>query len=293
MLAERADATAEVTITTPSEELADAIQKQVAITRSSSKVPVSIKLDPDQSALPTVACRFPNCDTIVGGVQWGWTSQSAFSCQQAWYVGSPGTPNPLMLTAGHCTIGHDWQSAQVWNPDGSAATIGHQIPFYYFDGGGDGGLLEVTSGRPIQGGYVSWANNGYSALTSYFPDPAMIGYIACVHSGRNIGYNQGGGCGYINSHSVEANYGATANSPAMVVSGLIGVDNSIGMCTKQGDSGSAIAWANSAAAIGIASGASGDGVNAWDPYNTYCPSQTYVEPVGRALSRLGVVIYGG
>lgn len=256
--------------------------ERVAAEQAQTAVPIelvdisSLNLDPQ----PTLVCARPNCDRGVGGIEFTIDGPTPW-CTFGFYVGSSGTPYPLALTAGHCTIGRDWQSFFVRNPDGSLAGFGNQIPFLYYDGGGDAGLVENRSGRPMSGGYMNWPTNGYSQLEAYFSPEAMIGYILCRHGGRQIGLYQGDRCGYVTRHN------ATAAYPDVTVTGLIAVDS--GVCAKSGDSGSPVTWANDEVAAGIISGVSDNA----DPNDPTCAPETYVEPIHRALQRLGIVIYGG
>ncbi len=78
--------------------------------------------------------------------------------------------------------------------------------------------------------------------------------------------------------------------PTATVYGMIGVDS--GICSKGGDSGSPITWANDEVAVGIMSGSSNENDTA-NPDNPGCSSMAYVEPINRAISTLNITLYGG
>lgn len=183
----------------------------------------------------------------------------------------------MLLTAGHCNVGFDWQGVWVWEPGGGAVNFGGQIPYYYY-GGGDAGLLENISSRGTLGGYMNWSTNGYSQLTGYYSSgSAPVGSVVCKHSGRTIGNGPGDACAAISNVNLSVAYGG------ITLHGMIRAHS--GICSKGGDSGSPIALAASETAVGVMSG--GENTAAWDP----CGGG-FIEPISRALSAWNLSIYG-
>lgn len=263
----------------------DEVRRRVADAGLPEGVPIDVAEDRRLDPRPTLSCTWPNCDNVVGGVPYGFASGD-FACTHGFYVGSSGTPRPLMLTAGHCTIGRDWQPLWLWNPGWVPQQIGNQIPYLYFDSRGDAGLMEITNGRAASPGYFNWSTGGYSGLEAYFTASLPPGYAVCKHTGRWYGFSVQDQCGYTVAHSGTLTY----QPGDVTVTGMTAVDS--GICSKRGDSGSPVTWANDEVAVGIMSGSSNDN-GAGDANVADCSTFSYVEPIHRALSQLGIVLYGG
>jgi hypothetical protein len=261
-----------------------------ATAKMPSPPPIHVRAAPPATfrTQPTIACAFPFCDTIVGGVEWQMDNgnNTIQLCSSGFYVGSVGDPLPLVLTAGHCTFSHANYAAWYTCNNGTAggtfcngSAVGQQIPYGYF-GTGDAGLLEDTSQRAIYPGYVNWSSGGISTLHSYYTTPPSIGTWVCLNGRAN-----GSSCGPIYSTDVDGiDYGG-----GHVLYDVVGVSNP--MCSIPGDSGGPVTLSTYEAAVGIMSG-SNFTTNPGGTYN--CPTRNYVEPINRALTAIGgLVLYGG
>ncbi|RYG83080.1 MAG: hypothetical protein EON59_13975, partial [Alphaproteobacteria bacterium] len=108
--------------------------------------PISVESEDVESLArtATVACSFPNCDTLVGGAYW---ETNSVGCSLGFYVWSYGSADPLFLTAGHCNAagraatstnpgwpGGGYQTARICVPFviNCWEAFGNTIPYYYY-----------------------------------------------------------------------------------------------------------------------------------------------------------------
>jgi predicted enzyme related to lactoylglutathione lyase len=272
-------------IVTATDRAAGAAQAAVAAAiQAPDAPPVAFERSTSQTLAPapTVACAPYYCDTLTGGVRW-WSA--AVGCTMAFYVGLSGDPHPLFLTAGHCDLASGGGYQPIWtcDPGGvNCSYFGQTIPYYYYgygpDNGGDAGLFEDGSDRPAYAGYYNWSVSGLSPLHAYYSTNAPVGLVVCLNGASN-----GSSCGTITSNDASTGVAAEGNLPAVTLYNVLQIT---GTCSISGDSGGPVTQASYEAAVGMQStGEDGDGTCNGTNHN-------YVEPVGRALSYFGAVIYG-
>lgn len=231
---------------------------------------------------PALACIYPYCDTLVAGIEM-WTYQNdanpntRISCTAGFWVGVPGLPRISMLTAGHCiqAIGQPWGTCSI-NPT-NCYNVGSQVESY--NGGtspstadGDAGLIKQdVAGFDAYAGYFNWTPDAVSPLHAYETQNPVRGEVDCKQ-----GVTTRSTCGTIQAQYVNISPDASGR----YYTGLFQSD----ACSQQGDSGGPWAQAAYETAVGLTS--HGNYAGSCTPY----PS--YGEPIQRALTRFGAVVYG-
>jgi hypothetical protein len=267
----------QLNITLAADQSASKPESAIAEMAAQSSVPVHVVHSPKASLsmAAEVGCKFPYCNTAVGGAGWYFSSEGKeFECSMGFYVTSSGDPYPLILTAGHCAL-HDgaynpWYTCEP-GPK-RCKSYGHEIPFgYYGNGGGDAGLLEDDS-FPIYPGYWNWSIGTLSTVEYYYPnEPAPDGLVVCFNGAGN-----GSSCGTItNNRANNVHVEGGGFWPEEVLNEMIEVQ---GSCGHGGDSGGSVTSASSQTAVGTDSAGNG------------CVGGRVLEPIGRALRLLGIVL---
>lgn len=225
---------------------------------------------------PYISCSFPFCSEMIAGMQWH--DVAAQGCTTAFYVGKADhywVYDPYLLTAGHCIENNRNWWALRWGPSPQVVYGGYETNRYFGPadgwGSGDGGLLRLTNnvsnpqeagGWTISGRYWNWSVHTASPVRyAYSRGPVPAGTVMCKN-GRTTAST----CGTIKRNAVTWNgFGGMLESTAY---------------GAPGDSGAPWTQANLEIAIGMTSGG--------DPQS----GLLYGEPLHRALSATGTVIYG-
>ena len=276
---------ADVAAVAAAERLADA----------SSAVPITQSSTPGGlvAQATSVKCSGIYCNTLVAGdAYWG----SGGSCTMSWYgslkLGS--TTQPLVLTAGHCTLDLGGAGSTVSTYDLSAnVSFGHQY-LGSFGGGGDWGYIYTNNpppagldpglGRPY-GGYFNWGSGTLVRLAYYYNSGVpSSGSVICHNGEGSVEFladgTQCGTAGGLTSVSVN-NDGTTTTLGNMLQV------NSTEEC--YGDSGGPWDLSSSATAVAIQSAAS-------IPGGSNCGTTAWATPVStpiQAYAPWDIVLYGG
>jgi len=242
----------------------DAVDRRSRAATSPRGVGVAVRAVSDPA--PAAAqCARPYCDPVVAGVEW------SRGCSLAFYSGSPPGNGHFFLTAGHCIDqwappNSQWSTCR---PGGWPCDVGGQVIGGYYNGG-DAGVVRVDQfGFGLFPGWVNWWNGGITRLT-HWANP-VVDYVLC-HNGRVAGSS----CGTVADTNWSFNQGGVS---------LWGMTRVDGSCVRPGDSGGPWTYADYTYAAGITNGGlcndeRGQGLVA------------SVEPIGRALSTLNLVVYG-
>jgi hypothetical protein len=237
----------------------------------------------------SVSCSGNSCNTLVAG---DFYSGTAGGCTMSWYgsLKVDGITQPLMLTAGHCTLG---SGSTVSTYDlKSNVQFGNQY-LGQFGGGGDWGYIYTDNppptgldpglGRPY-GGYFNWSN-GLVRLASYYNTGVpSSGTIICHNGEGSINYlGNGTQCGVAGGLT---SVNVTDNGTTTTLGNMLQV-NSTEECF--GDSGGPWDLASAATAVAMQSSAS-------IPKGNNCGSTAWATPVSTAIQAFAaydLVLYGG
>jgi hypothetical protein len=262
---------------------------------ASSAVPITQSSTPgDLAAQATsVQCSGIYCNTLVAGDTYSGTGGS---CTMSWYgslqLGS--TTQPLMLTAGHCTLDLGGAGSTVSTYDLSAnVSFGHQY-LGAFNGGGDWGYIYTNNppptgldpglGRPY-GGYFNWGSGTLVRLAYYYNSGVPSSGTVICHNGEGSVTFLGNGtqCGTAGGlTSVNVNRNGTTTT----LGNMLQV-NSTEEC--YGDSGGPWDLSSSATAVAIQSSAS-------IPAGSNCGTTAWATPVStpiQAYAPWNITLYGG
>jgi len=240
----------------------------------------------------TVRCSGIYCNTLVAGDAY---SGNGGSCTMSWYgsLKLSGVTQPLMLTAGHCTIDTGGAGTQVSSYDLTSNTeIGNEYLGNFSNG--DWGYLYPTNpppsgldpglGRPY-GGYFNLGSGTLVRLNYYYSTGVPSSGTVICHNGLGSVEYLGNGtqCGTAGgTTSVNVNNDGTTTT----LSNMLQV-NSTEECF--GDSGGPWDLASSATAVAIQSSAS-------IPSGSNCGTTAWATPVStpmQAYSPWDITLYGG
>ena len=262
---------------------------------ASSAVPITQSSTPGGlvAQATSVTCSGIYCNTLVAGdAYWG----SGGSCTMSWYgslqLGS--TTQPLMLTAGHCTLDTGGAGSTVSTYDlSSNVSVGYQY-VGSFGGGGDWGYIYTNNpppagldpglGRPY-GGYFNWGSGTLVPLAYYYNSGVPSSGTVICHNGEGSVDFLGNGtqCGTAGGlTSVNVNNDGTTTT----LGNMLQV-NSTEEC--YGDSGGPWHLSSSATAVAIQSAASIPGAS-------NCGTTAWATPVStpiQAYAPWHIVLYGG
>ncbi len=262
---------------------------------ASSAVPITQSSTPGGlvAQATSVNCSGIYCNTLVAGdAYWG----TGGSCTMSWYgslqLGS--TTQPLVLTAGHCSLDLGGAGSRVSTYDlSSSLSFGYQY-VGAFNGGGDWGYIYTDNpppagldpglGRPY-GGYFNWGSRTLVRLAYYYNSGVpSSGTVICHNGLGSVSYlgngTQCGTAGGLTSVNVNRNGTTTTLGNMLQV-------NSTEEC--YGDSGGPWDLASSATAVAIQSAAS-------IPSGSNCGTTAWATPVStpiQAYAPWHITLYGG
>jgi hypothetical protein len=289
---------AKVTITVSRNASAADVAAVAAAERSaaaSSAVPIAQSSTPGGlvAQATTVKCSSIYCNTLVAGdAYWG----SGGSCTMAWYgsLQVDGVTQPLMLTAGHCTLDLGGAGSTVSTYDlSSNVTFGYEY-LGQFNGGGDWGYiyddnpppsgLDPGLGRPY-GGYFNWGSGTLDRLDYFYSTGVpSSGTVICHNGEGSVDYlRDGTQCGTAGGlTSVNVNRDGTTTT----LGNMLQV-NSTEECF--GDSGGPWDLSSANTAVAIQSAAS-------IPTGSNCGTTAWATPVStpiQAYASYHITLYGG
>jgi hypothetical protein len=265
-------------------------------TAASSAVPITESSTPGGllAQATSVRCSGIYCNTLVAGD--AYSGGNGASCTMSWYgslqLGS--TTQPLVLTAGHCTLDLGGATSTVYTNDLTSNVAFGDQDLGSFNGGGDWGYIYTNNpppagldpglGRPY-GGYFNWGSGTLVRLAYYYTSGVPSSGTVVCHNGEGSVLYLGNGtqCGTAGGlTSVNVNHDGTT----VTLGNMLQV-NSTEECS--GDSGGPWDLSSSATAVAIQSAAS-------IPNGRNCGTTAWATPVStpvQAYAPWHIVLYGG